>query len=263
MVGLARSSNLTRLRDRGRDLRLNAMDVEVLARRQREARDFSHWRDELGMVCGAFRLQPIPGIAFINRLEAEADRLRAEAKKQIAGAEVPEPRGRYVADAFVKMLETGSATGKAVRADVVFVQDVTSGASHLVGGGPVPKSAVGDAVAAGAFVKAVLHDGVDITTVAHYGKSMPAHLRTALELGRPPTFDGVVCEVCGSPFGLEWDHVDPRANGGAWSATNIRPKCWPCHHDKTEADRRAGLLGPGKGGGRPRRSGREPERGPP
>jgi hypothetical protein len=123
----------------------------------------------------------------------------------------------------------------------------------------VPASVVNEAVAAGAFVKAVLHDGVAITHVAHYGKSMPVHLRTALELGSPPAFNGVVCEVCGSPFGLEWDHVDPRANGGALSVHNMKPKCWYCHDQKTAADRQAGLLGPGK----PRRARRVPERGPP
>jgi hypothetical protein len=29
---------------------------------------------------------------------------------------------------------------------------------------------------------------------------------------------------------LEWHHVDPQANGGAWAADNLRPHCWPSHH---------------------------------
>jgi hypothetical protein len=89
---------------------------------------------------------------------------------------------------------------------------------------------------------------------------MPAHLRTALELGRPPDFDGVGCARCGRRFGLQWDHVNPRANGGGWSIHNNQLLCWACHHDKTEADRRSGLLGPGRS---PRPGGQEPERGPP
>ena len=34
-----------------------------------------------------------------------------------------------------------------------------------------------------AFIKAVTHDGVRIGTVAHFGRHIPAELRTALELG--------------------------------------------------------------------------------
>jgi hypothetical protein len=48
-------------------------------------------------------------------------------------------------------------------------------------------------------LKVVLHDGVDVQKVAHVGRYQPAHLRTALLLGLPPDFDGVVCaeEGCG------------------------------------------------------------------
>ncbi|MBV8303678.1 MAG: HNH endonuclease, partial [Acidimicrobiia bacterium] len=72
----------------------------------------------------------------------------------------------------------------------------------------------------------------------------PAELRTALELGTPPDFDGVTCSVqgCNRRHGLEWDHTDPVANGGPTSYTNLSPKCWPHHREKTLQDRRAGLL---------------------
>ena len=105
-----------------------------------------------------------------------------------------------------------------------------------------------EALDAGAFVKAVLHDGVDITHVAHYGTKPPAHLLTALRLGHAPGFAGMVCDTCGAQLYLELDHVNPRANGGAWSMANIRPRCWPCHTAKTERDRKAGLLGGGARG---------------
>ena len=96
-----------------------------------------------------------------------------------------------------------------------------------------------------AFVKAVVHDGVRIESVAHFGRHIPAELRTALELGPAPDFDGVTCveENCGRRHGLEWDHVDPVANGGATSYENIKPRCWPHHRAKTDRDRAAGLLG--------------------
>jgi hypothetical protein len=111
-----------------------------------------------------------------------------------------------------------------------------------VGAGPIPVS-VAKALEGDAFFKAVPHDGIDIATVCHLGRHIPAELRTALELGAPPDFDGVTCSEpgCGRRHGLEWDHTDPVANGGPTSYKNLRPQCWP-HQDKTEQDRRAGLL---------------------
>jgi hypothetical protein len=96
-----------------------------------------------------------------------------------------------------------------------------------------------------AFLKAVLHDGVDVQTVAHFGRHRPAHLETALRLGAPPDFDGIECSElgCERKYGLEFDHVDPCANGGPTSLANLKPECKPHHWNKTERDREAGLLG--------------------
>ena len=95
-----------------------------------------------------------------------------------------------------------------------------------------------------AFLKAVVHDGVNIHTVKHFGRHIPAELRTALELGPLPDLDGVTCseEGCERRYGLEWDHVDPVANGGETSYVNLKPKCEPHHWDKTEEDRKHGKL---------------------
>ena len=95
-----------------------------------------------------------------------------------------------------------------------------------------------------AFLEAVLHDGTRIDTVVHYGRHIKAELRTALELGPVPDFDGVTCiEVgCDRRFHLEWDHVEPRANWGPISFENLKPRCYPHHQEKTARDRKAGLL---------------------
>jgi 5-methylcytosine-specific restriction endonuclease McrA len=93
-----------------------------------------------------------------------------------------------------------------------------------------------------AFLKAVLHDGVDIHSVAHFGRHRPAPLQTALDLGSPPEFEGVTCNDCDRKYFLEWDHVDPVVNGGPTSFENLEPRCGPCHDKKTERDRRAGRL---------------------
>jgi 5-methylcytosine-specific restriction endonuclease McrA len=101
---------------------------------------------------------------------------------------------------------------------------------------------------------------VRIETVKHVGRYMPAELRTALELGDPPGFDGLVCVDCGNRCGIELDHVDPVANGGPTTQRNLRGRCYGCHQRKTDQDRQAGLLGNGSrnGGGGGRGREREP-----
>jgi len=94
-----------------------------------------------------------------------------------------------------------------------------------------------------AFLKAVLHTGVDIHTVKHFGRHIPAPLRTALDLGPAPLFNGRSCADCGRRWGLQYDHVNPVANHGPTEFANLQARCWPDHEAKTERDRQAGLLG--------------------
>jgi hypothetical protein len=67
---------------------------------------------------------------------------------------------------------------------------------HIVGGGPIPVS-VAKELGRDAFLKAVLHTGTEIHTIAHFGRRYPAVLRTALELGSAPDFNGNVCAAPG------------------------------------------------------------------
>ena len=191
----------------------------------------------------------------MNRLDAETDRARRTARRNGSG----EPREAHAADAFVELC---AGVGKrTARADIVYVCDLAAAARghthgdepcHVIGGGPVPVSVV-RAAAVDAFVKVAVRDGKQLHTIVHYGRKIPAELRTALELGDPERLDGAVCteEGCDRRYGLELDHDDPVANGGPSSYGNMRWKCSPHHWDKTERDRKAGRLGPA---GRPRTS---------
>ena len=120
--------------------------------------------------------------------------------------------------------------------------------SHIVGGGPIPPR-VARQLLGNAFVKAVLTDGVAVHRVRHFGRRIPAEVRTALELGPPPEFAGVTCAEpgCERRYHLEWDHRDPLANGGPTSLENLQPQCAPHHWEKTRRDRTAGRLGNGPG----------------
>ena len=95
-----------------------------------------------------------------------------------------------------------------------------------------------------------MHDGVDIVAVRHFGRKLPAELRTALSLGAAPAFDGPVCSTdgCGRRWGLQLDHKHPVAAGGPTSAKNLAWLCWLHHQHKTDADRAAGLLTPANPG---------------
>ncbi len=249
LLEVASSTGMAGLRAEVRRVVLGSIDRDELHRRQWAARSVQHWVDGEGMVAGRFRLPPEVGVPFVERLDAETDRIKRTARR--AGGR--EAREAYAADAFVGMTK-GRGKGKADRADVVFVLSYdafrrghTHGDElcHVIGGGPVPVSVVRQAVTDDAFIKAIVVKGVEIHTVAHLGRRKTAELRTALELGSPPRFEGAVCveEGCDRRHGLEWDHDDPVANDGPTSYENLMARCWPDHRAKTERDRKAGLLG--------------------
>jgi hypothetical protein len=255
MLELAQAGGLSRLRDAGRDRRVRAVPAEELYARQRAVREVAHWRDELGMVCGRFRLTPEVGVPFVNRLERETGRRRREAIR----AGVREPWAAHAADAFAAIVDASGDAPDAGRSraravDLVIVCDLHAWRRghthpgepcHLLGGGLIPVGLARE-LAEDAFLKTVLHDGVNIHTVAHHGRHIPAELRTALELGPLPALDGVTCsdEGCERRYDLEWDHLDPVAHGGMTSYENLKPRCKPDHWHKTERDRAAGLLEP-------------------
>jgi 5-methylcytosine-specific restriction endonuclease McrA len=185
-------------------------------------------------------------LPVVRRVELAATRARR-------AGEGPKARWEaYAADAVVAVAGGGAGAKRSDRADLTIVCDLAAWrrghthegeACHLIGGGPLP---VGLAQQLGqdAFVQAVLHDGVAIHTVTRFGRHLPAELRAALDLGPVPEFTGRACVDCGRRWGLDYDHVDPVANRGPTSYDNLQARCWPCHHHKTEQDRKAGLLGP-------------------
>jgi hypothetical protein len=110
---------------------------------------------------------------------------------------------------------------------------------EIEGVGPVPVG-VARRLADDCIMKAVVTDGVDITRVAHLGRSVPAHLRTAVE-----TRDRVcVIEGCEVERHLEIDHNIPFALGGPATLENLGACCHHHHDLKTRRDlRRVGPLG--------------------
>lgn len=94
---------------------------------------------------------------------------------------------------------------------------------------------------ADAFLKAVIIDGTDITRVQHFGRTIPAEVRTALE-----ERDGYRCQApgCSHTGRLQVDHITPHAGGGPTATTNLQLLCNHHHTAKTRADRARGWTGP-------------------
>ena len=245
MVELARRHGLGVVRGQARHVVLGAEDPEDAARARRGGRSLRHWVDTTGMVRLSAYLVPEVGQPLLAAVDALAHSLRRN-------AQVKEPFEAHAADALVALLSgQGAAKVRTVLNLVVDISAYRRGHAHpgevsaMVGGPPLTVSDI-RRMAADAFIKAVIHDGVKVRRIWHQGRHLPATLRTALELGAPPSFEGATCAQlgCGRRHGLQWDHVGPVANCGPTSYDNLQPLCYPHHSEKTERDRRAGLLGP-------------------
>jgi hypothetical protein len=143
-----------------------------------------------------------------------------------------------MADALLALADRGPAgkgtagTVMHLRADLAALRRGHTEAGEVCeipGVGPVPV-AVARELMGEAFVKRVITDGVDVTTVCHLGRAIPAHLRSALEERDP------VCVVpgCDVAHGLEIDHrIVPFAEGGPAALWNLARLCHQHHYLRT------------------------------
>ena len=225
----------------------------VLKEKARKAKLEAEQHQELGMVHVHLALQPHVGTPIVARAEAEAARL-ARAAKKAGGGKAAEPFEAYLADAYAAMLAGSSVKPRSKRPELVVLvshevatrgwKDVCQGeVCKIPGVGPVPPQ-VAREIAQDAFLSGVFFDGKDLRQIKRWSRSIPIDVATALELGDPPEFDGVACVDCGNRFRTEFDHVHPRVAHGPSSNGNLKPRCWSCHQEKTERDRRAGKLKP-------------------
>ncbi|MGI8773771.1 MAG: HNH endonuclease [Actinomycetota bacterium] len=265
LVAVAQSETFHSFKHQARRTKLEAEQHRGLAERQHAARSARRYSDELGMVHIHMAFEPHIGAPILARAETEAAR-RARAAKATGEQE---PFERYLADAYASLLSSGgSGTTKSRRPEVVVLvshEVVKRGWSDVMPGevcknqicspplrSPRPPKTVHVArapdvareIADDAFLTGVVYDGTDLRHMRRWSRTIPVEVKLALELGKPPAFDGIACVDCGNRFRNEFDHVHPRAAGGPISTKNIDPRCHPCHLIKTAADRRAGLLTP-------------------
>ncbi|MGH3923694.1 MAG: hypothetical protein ACRDTT_12645, partial [Pseudonocardiaceae bacterium] len=214
LVKVAQEESFHVLRDRARKTKLEAEQHHGLAERQHAARKARSHADELGMIHIHMELEPHVGAPIVTRAEAEAQRLARKAKAE----GMKEPFECHLADAYAMML-SGGGKGRAKRPELVMLvshevakrgwTDVREGeVCKIPGVGPVSPQ-VASEIAQDAFLNGVFFDGVDLRNFKRWSRDPSVEVRTALELGEPPEFEGVCCVDCGNRLRTEFDHVEP------------------------------------------------------
>ena len=200
---------------------------------------------------GAFRLDakltPDAGAQIMSSLQAEADLIFEEARK--AGER--EPAAAYLADALVARVTgrgrsgggaSGSSTTIRVDATALRAGHVRLGETcEIPGIGPVPVATARRQLSDTAL-KYVVVKGVDVLSVCHVGRTVPAHVQTALEERDPVC----VAPGCSVAQGLENHHWDvPYADCKTTSLSGLARVC-AFHHDLLTYDGYELGGGPGR-----------------
>jgi hypothetical protein len=236
-------------------------ETEARARYEqiRKNRSLELWTDHEGVGRVDARLAPDDFARVAAAVGAEADAVFREARR--AGHR--EPTAAYAADALVALVTgtaasgtgpspspsrsrgNGAGGGKAggngggrpptmlhLRVDLAALRrgNLEEGeVCEIPGVGPVPLATavheVGEAI-----LKVIISDGVDVRTVTHGGRAVPARIRSALE-DRDETCAVPGCDV---RQGLEIDHYRIGfAQGGPTELWNLCRLCRWHHHLKT------------------------------
>ncbi len=238
LLAAAATHSLKGLKERCAQVRAAANSAaEELARYNaiRAARYVRHWADPDGAFRLDAKLTPDAGAKLLSALEGEADARFTEARK--TGEQ--EPPAAYLADALVSLV-AGEPTGPphstgvsrstvCIRVDAAALRRgyAKKGETCAIPGvGPVPV-AVATRHLSNSFVKILVIDGVDVLSVCHVGRSVPAHVQSALEERDPKC----VVPGCDTAHGLENHHWDvPYAECGTSTLAGLARVCaW--HHD--------------------------------
>jgi hypothetical protein len=218
--------------------RARVEDPAERAARHHAARSCKTWTAADGMFEGRFRLAPEVGAAVKAALEQRTARRFREDRGR-------EANDAYAADALADFVLAGEGEAKRVgyTAHVVIDHEalvrgqvLPGERCEIPGVGPVNARWVRDLLGE-AFVTAIVRKGKDVTTVAHFGRHIPAELRTAMIVS------GRECSIEGCPGReyLELDHCEiDHAKGGPTAKWNL---AWLCaiHHRRKS---RGWLLGP-------------------
>jgi hypothetical protein len=255
LVEAANQQPLNVLKLRCRRVKAAGTDQRQAYEKIRRGRYLHHWTDDEGAVRFDAKLTPDEGARLEAAVKAETRRLAGEARE--AGCD--EPARALAADALVGLAcrpdtpegpegsegpgrsSLGPATMVHVRVDheALLRGHLEPGEiCEIPGIGPIPVD-VARRLAADSILSVLITDGVDVTSVAHAGRTIPAAIRTAL-IERDP-----VCVVpgCGIRESLEIDHLLPFGNDGPTSLANLARLCHWHHYLKTHQRYRLARIG--------------------
>jgi hypothetical protein len=235
LVAFAQSATMAELREFCGRVRAKAVkDPAGHRERIRRSRYLNGWMDGDGAFRIDARLTPDDGALVMAALDARSRRLRAEAR---ARGDY-ENALAYEADALVEMARADGGDGPGGPGAVVNVHVdyatllrgfvVDGERCDVPGVGPVPVDVV-RRLLSDCILKVIVTDGVDVTAVAHSGRTVPAHLRSALET-RDPTCIVPGCDVRRD---LQIDHTWPWIEGGPTSLDNLARLCRWHHYQKS------------------------------
>jgi hypothetical protein len=230
LLDAAEIESVARLRERCRQVIASAVRDPDAEERLHRSRYLRHWTDADGAVRLDARLTPDAGARLLAVVQARGRLMREQARR----VGLPERREAYAADALISLTDGSSSGPRAVVH--VHVDHAAWQRGHTMSGetcripgiGPVPVSAA-RRLASDGVVKAVLDEAADVRAVAHFGRTIPARLRTALE-ARDQT---CVVDGCDERESLEIDHVIPLAEGGPTRLDNLARLCRYHHAMKT------------------------------
>ncbi len=208
-------------------------------------RTFRHWRDH----DGAGRIDVRGPLDLTTRVTLALAPYEAALFAAAKDRAEPERNEALMFDALVALADasagempkgSGPLPTVTVRVDhrAYVAGDTESGeVCEVVGVGPIPVS-VAQRLADDAFLKAII-TGVDVLTISHLGRTIPAHLRTALD----ELFPECAIEGCNVAWSLEIDHNQPVEARGPTALWNLNKLCRYHHQHKTRYDLR--LVGEG------------------
>jgi len=213
LLDAAHVMSLNELREECRQVKAALItDEDDRYRRLRKGRYLRSWTDRDGAVRLSARLTPDEGA----RLLTEVDATCAEMERDARAGGFYEGHDAHRADSLVDLARTGRggdrpAAGPEAMVHVwvdyeALVRGHTLDGEHceIPGVGPVPVS-VARRMANDAILKVILTKGVEIAAVAHAGRNIRAHQRTALEARDPKC----IVPGCEMRRGLETDHRPP------------------------------------------------------
>ena len=241
LLNLARHATVRDLRDATSRVVAAATDESERHRQVHKSRYFKSWTDLDGSFNVRGRMTAANGALVMAALKPIQDEIFKAARKS-GEHERPEA---YAADALMalcekattkKSSESGKQTSRpnAVMNIRIDIDALKRGHTkhgeicEIAGVGPIPVATATEYLGE-AFLKLLVMDGIDIKTVAHMGRAIPAPLRTAVEERDR------VCQVptCDMSVGLEIDHIKPFAEGGPASLENLVRLCKRHHLQKT------------------------------